>query len=143
MMRPCFICVLFVFFWGNALVFAQDEDVRSAVDYKVNKMQKVLNLTDSQADAIKPVIKEYLTKRQTVLDATVDQGIVDHVAVKSTLKGLKEIEYQKLSRILSADQLKKWIEKENLMAALNPDGVESAVDDGGASMTATGVDFKF
>ena len=91
------------------------------MDYKVNKMKTELNLTDSQADAIRPIIKDYLTKREEVLEEVAGGGIVDHVAVKSTLKALKENEYQKLSKILSEDQMKKWINKENLMAALNPD----------------------
>jgi hypothetical protein len=136
------ICVLFLFWGLNAFVFAQDEDVRSMVDYKVDKMQKVLNLTDAQADAIRPILREYLNKRQAVLDEVAGQGIVDHVSVKETLKGLKEHEYQKLGKVLNKDQMQKWIDRENLTAALNPDGVESRVDDG-TSMTANGVDFKF
>ena len=70
---------------------------------------------------------------QEVLQETAGQGIVDHVAVKSTLKGLKEDEYQKLSKVLSEDQMKKWINKENLMASLNPDSGESTVDEGPSS----------
>ena len=135
-------CVLFLFLVLSTSVFAQDEDMQSTVDYKVNKMKKELNLTDSQADAIKPIIKDYLIKREAFLQEVAGQGIVDHVAVKGTLKGLKENEYQKLSKILSEDQMKKWINKENLMAALNPDSVESTVDDG-PSLTANGANFKF
>ncbi len=142
MILKCLTCVLFLFLVLSASVFAQDEDLRSAVDYKVHKMQTELNLTDSQAEAIKPIIKGYLIKHEAILQEMSGQGIVDHIAVKSTLKELKEKEYQKLSRILSEDQMKKLINKENLMAVLNPDSVESAVDDG-ASLTGTGVDFKF
>jgi hypothetical protein len=124
----------------SAFVFAQDEE--STVDSKVNKMKTVLNLTESQAYAIRPIIKDYLIKRKAVLQEVAGQGIVDHVAVKGTLKGLKEGEYQKLSKVLSEDQMKKWINKENLLAALNPDSEESAVDSD-TSLTATGANFKF
>ena len=121
----------------STIVFAQDEDLQSTVDYKVDKMKKELSLTDSQADADRPIIKDYLMKRQAILEEVAGEGIVDHVAVKSTLKGLKEYEYQKLSVILSEDQMDKWINKENLMASLNPDSGESTVDDG-PTLTAKG-----
>ena len=136
------LTVLFLFLVLSAFVFAQDEDLRSTVDYKVNKMKTELHLDESQAHAIEPIIKDYLTRRGAILEEVAGQGIVDHVSVKNTLKGLKEKEYQKLSKILSEDQMKKWINKENLMAALNPDSLESAVDQG-AGLTGTGVNFKF
>ena len=142
MIRERLACVLFLFLVLSASIFAQDVNVQSAVDYKANKMKKELNLTDSQAVAIKPILKDYLTKREAFLQEAAGQGIVDHVAVKGTLKGLKEGEYQKLSKILDEDQMKKLINKENLMAALNPDSVESTVDDG-PTLTANGANFKF
>ena len=142
MIRRSLAFFLFLFFVLSTVVFAQDQDIQSTVNYKVNKMKKELHLTDSQADAIGPIIKDYLIKRQAVLDETTGQGIIDHVSVKTTLKGLKENEYQELSKILSEDQMKQWINKENLMASLNPDGVESTVDDG-PGLTPTGVGLKF
>jgi hypothetical protein len=105
-------------------------------------MQTELNLTDSQAGAIRPIIKDYLIKRSAILQEIAGQGIVDHVEVKSTLKQLKEKEYQKLSQVLSQDQMKKWTNKENVMASLNPDSPESTVDDG-PGLTADGANFKF
>ncbi len=142
MTGKCLACVLFLLLLLSASVFAQDEGVRSAVDYKVNKMQRELNLTYTQADAIRPIIKDYLIRREAFLQETAGQGIIDHVSVKGTLKGLKEEKYRKLGKILSEDQMKKLINKENLMATLNPDSVESTVDDG-TTLTATGANFKF
>jgi hypothetical protein len=142
MIRVCLACVLFLFLVLSAFVFAQDEDLRSTVDYKVNKMKTVLNLDESQVVAIKPIIKDYLIKRGAFLQETTGQGIIDHVAVRGTLKELKEDEHQRLSKILSEDQMKKWINKENLMAALNPDSVESTVDSD-TTLTASGANFKF
>ena len=133
---------LFLFLFLSCAVFAQNEDLQSTVDYKVSKMKIELNLSDSQASAIKPILKDYILKHSAILQEVAGQGIVDHVAVKSTLKGLKIDEYQKLSKILNEDQMKKWVNKENLMAALNPDGMESSVDDG-PTLTANGADFKF
>ena len=136
------MCFCFYFWSLSTFVFAQDQDFQSTVDYKVNKMTTELNLTDSQADAIKPIIKDYLIKRGAVLQEVAGQGIVDHVSVKSTLKALKEKEYQQLGKVLNEDQIKKWINKEHLMAALNPDGGESTVDDG-VGLTPNGANFKF
>ena len=142
MIRKYLVCFLFLSLVLNVNGYAQDEDLRSKVDYKIDKMKKELNLTEAQAYAIKPIIKDYLTKRASVLDQVEGQGIVDHVSVKSTLKGLKEDEYQKLSKILSQDQMKKMINKDNLMATLNPDSMESSIDDG-VSLTPSGANFKF
>jgi hypothetical protein len=142
MIHRCLACVLFLFFALSAFAFAQEGDEQSAVDYKVHKMKTELKLTDGQAQAIRPIVKDYLIKRKAVLEGIAGQGIIDHVAVKGTLKGLKENEYQKLGKILNEDQMKKWVNKENLMATLNPDNGESTVDDG-TSLTASGANFKF
>ncbi len=143
MVRIHLTYVLFLFLaLGAVSSFAQDEDVSPRVDYKVNKMKTALNLTDAQVNAIKPIIKEYLVKSEAVLQGSAEAGIMDHVSVKSTLKELKDSEYQKLGKILNEDQMKKWIDKENLMASLNPDGGENTVDEG-PSLTASGANFKF
>jgi len=123
-------------------VFSQDESLQATVDYKVNKMKTELNLSDSQADAIRPIVKDFLTKRDALLQEASGEGIVDHVSIKSTLKALKENEYHQLSKILSEDQMKEWINKENIMASLNPDSVESSVDDG-VGLSPYGANFKF
>jgi hypothetical protein len=142
MSRKTLAGVLFFVLVLGTVVFAQEQDVDSAVENKINKMQRVLDLSDIQAIGIKPVIKEYLIRRQTVLNDAEGQGIVDHVAIQDTLKALKQNEYQKLGKVLTQEQLKKWIDKENLMAALNPDSAESSVEDD-VSLTANGANFKF
>ncbi len=142
MVRKCLASILLLFSALNIIVFAQDVDWQPIVNDKVNKIKIVLSLTESQAAAIAPIIKDYLISRQAVLQEAESQGIVDHIALKSTLKGLKDNENQKLAKVLSEDQMKKWINKENLMAALNPDSLEST-DDDGPSLSANGANFKF
>jgi hypothetical protein len=93
MVRKCLAFFLVLSMFLSVPVFAQEDDLQSTVDNKVSKMQKELNLTDSQAEAVKPIIKDYLAKRSALLDEVAGEGIVDHVAVKDTLKGLKEKEY--------------------------------------------------
>ena len=56
---------LFVFFVIKTPVFAQDEDFHPNMDYKINKMKKELNLTESQADAMRPIVKDYLISVQS------------------------------------------------------------------------------
>jgi hypothetical protein len=70
MMQKCLGCFLFVSFVLNIAVFAQDYDLQSNVNYKINKMKTVLGLTDSQALAIRPIIKDYLAKRRTIIEET-------------------------------------------------------------------------
>jgi hypothetical protein len=137
-----FGCFAFLFLVLTISVFAQDENFQSVVDNKVGKMKIELNLTDDQAEAVKPVIKEFLVNRAALLDQAGEQGIVDHVSIKSTLKSYKDKEYKELSKILSEDQLKKLINKDNLMATLNPDSAESRVDED-AGLTTEGANFKF
>jgi len=134
--------VFFLLLTLSAAAFAQDEGLEQMVDYKVNKMQKELHLTDGQALAVRPLIKDYLVKREEISQQTAGQGIVDHVAVKETLRALKEKTDEKLSKILTPQQMKKWIDKENLMAALNPDSFGGGMDEG-MSLSSTGVNFNF
>ena len=136
------VLALVLFLMMSVLAVAQDRDLDSVVDYKVNKMQRYLKLTDTQATAIRPIIKDYFSKRSALLQEVAGEGIIDHVAVKSSLKSLKDNEYQQLSKIISDEQLKKWINKEILMATLNPDNPETSVDDD-TTLTASGANFKF
>jgi uncharacterized protein YbcC (UPF0753/DUF2309 family) len=124
--------------------FAGEEDLRSTFDYKINKLKTEFNLTESQAVAIRPVIKEYMTARQAVLRDAANQGIVDRTDVKASLKQLKEEEHSKLTQILTEEQMRKWIDKEHLMASLNPDSVESSPEDeGGGGLSAAGASINF
>ena len=87
-----------------------------------------LNLTPQQVDALKPVVKENLAERKQLRQNLRQQGITDKVAIKEQMDQLKAIENQRLSQILSADQMNKWIEKESLRAMLNPDQKDDAGD---------------
>ncbi len=144
-MRALIIYSLCLSCFFSIAAFGQDEDWTSKVDYRVNKMKKELSLTDAQVAAVKPVIKDYLTKRQAVLADSGGGGILDSGGSKSTLKSLKIIENQNLSKILTPDQMQKWLNKENMMAALNPDSSESPTDDEGVGLApgGAGANMKF
>jgi len=140
-----FLCFSFLFLALNPSVFAQDDDIQTRVDDRVSKMQAQLDLKGSQAAAIRPIIRDYLTRREAILQETTGEGgIADHIALKNVLRKLKEDEYQKLSKILTGDQMKKVIDKDNVTAALNPDGTESTVDAGDSSVSmGAGMNLKF
>ena len=132
--------VLAVFLVLSMPIYAQAQE--QGVNDRVNRMTKELNLTQAQADTIKPIIKDYMSKREAVLQEAEGAAIVDHAKVKGVMMSLKQIEYQKLGQVLSKDQMQRWIQKENLRAALNRGGTESQVEDD-TSLTANGASFKF
>jgi uncharacterized protein YbcC (UPF0753/DUF2309 family) len=136
-------CFSFLFFVLAISVFAGEDDLRVTLDYKISKLKTEYNLTENQAVAIRPVIKDYMVAREAILRDAANQGIVDKTDVKSTLKQLKEEEHSKLSRILTEDQMKKWIDKEHLMASLNPDNAESVDDTAGGGMSEAGASINF
>ena len=123
---------LAVFFVLSFSSFAKADP--SSVDDIVAKMKTELNLTQQQIDAIKPIIREYVTARKQLIKSFRQQGLMDKDAVKSQMDQLKSVERQKLGQILGQDQMNKWIEKENFNAMLNPD----SVDDSGNSSSSGG-----
>jgi len=126
----------------TSLGLAQDQGVDPVVDYRIEKMKNALKLTDTQVDQIRPIITDYLNKREAILEEAQSEGILDHSGINLTLKALKEKENQGFQQVLTPDQMDKWKEKENQMASLNPDsGVSS--DDDGPTMTPDGARFKF
>ncbi len=135
-------CVLAALVVWCPLVYAQAQEKTASVDDRVAQMATELNLTDAQAGAIKPIIVEYITKREKILQEAEGQLVFDHAAFKSTMMALKQIEYQKLGKILSEDQMRRLKQKEDLRAALNKDDAGSQ---GGEdiSFTPDGAAIKF
>ena len=132
--------VLAVFLSIGASVYAQD--LQLSVNDRVARMARELNLTDAQAAAVKPIIKEYMTKCEAVLQEAQAEAIIDRAALKSAIESLKRDQYQKLGKILSEDQLKKWVQKEHLRAALNKEDMGGQFEDG-PTLTAEGASLKF
>ncbi|MDE2223051.1 MAG: hypothetical protein KGK03_08280 [Candidatus Omnitrophica bacterium] len=114
-----------------AAAMAQEQDITPAVYAQIKQMKKLLHLTEAQAQAVSPIVKDYVIKRQAILEQASGTGILDHRTVKSTLESLREKEDRKLSRVLSKDQLQKWVDRENLLATMNPDNGGSMADDSG------------
>jgi len=95
-MRRVILSTALVLFLA-APVYAQEQ--RSADDI-VQKMTTELNLTPEQASAIKPIIEDNMAKRQALMNSSTDKS-----AIKDQMTQLKQDENQKLSQVLSADQM--------------------------------------
>ena len=125
MVKAWGICLAVLFVFATS-AYAQEKT--SSVDDILEKMKTALNLTSQQVDALKPVVKENMAERKQLRQNLRQQGITDKATIKEQMDQLKAIENQRLSQILSADQMNKWIEKENLRAMLNPDQKDDSGD---------------
>lgn len=76
------------------------------IDDLVQKIKTDLNLTQEQADALKPVIEQNMAKRKEVR-ATLKQQGADREAIRSQMEQLTQELDQQLSKILSRDQMDK------------------------------------
>ena len=86
------------------------------VDDMVQKMKKDLNLTDEQADAIKPIIEEKIAKRKELMETQGQEaGSLD--AIRSQMEKLNKEQDQQLSKILSPDQMETMKAQRHLAAA--------------------------
>ncbi len=96
------------------------------VNEVIAKMQKELNLTDQQAIDIKPILEENVAKCQAFLEIVQSEASIKKSDVKSTLKQFRQEENDKLSKVLSEEQMKKLINKQNVKDALNRDKINFA-----------------
>lgn len=76
------------------------------VDDMVQKMKTDLNLTQAQADALKPIMEQHMAKRKELMETLKQQG-ADRDAIRSQMEQLSQEQDQKLSKILSQDQMNK------------------------------------
>jgi len=56
-----------------------------------------------------------MAKREQLMQGLKEQGTTDRSAVKSQMDQLKEEENQKLSQVLTADQMSQWHNKQSQM----------------------------
>ena len=116
------ISVLILFFVSGLSAYANQE--RRTLDDIVGRMQKELNLTDAQVEAIKPIIKENTEKRQEFFDSIAGETSSNKAEIKRNMRKFKEEMNEKLSKILSPEQMEKLKEKQNLRESLNKDQID-------------------
>ncbi len=120
MKRAYFIMTLVVWCILVPSVYA---DFQKSVNDVVAQMTRELGLTDEQAAALKPIIKESLAKRQAFLE---QEGNLfsNKKRIKAAMLKFREEEDRELSKVLSEEQMDKLIQKRNLRQSLNKDEVD-------------------
>ena len=87
----------------------------------IAKMKTQVNLTHQQSDILKPIIENNIIKRQQLMQDLKDKGITDKGIIKNTMEELEKEENQKLSQVLTKDQMDKLISYQNYQKMLNQD----------------------
>ena len=109
---------------------ASEEQPPSA-DEIIAKMKTQVNLTKGQYDALKPIIENNIIKRQQLMQDLKEKGITDKGIIKNTMEELGKEENQKLSQVLTKDQMDKWVSYQNYQKMLNQDQANSTQDQTG------------
>ncbi len=71
------------------------------VDEKIQKMKTELNLTDAQANAVKPILEEFKSRKEALKEGP------DKNAFQKDMMQLKMEKEQKLSQVLTSEQMGK------------------------------------
>ena len=109
--------ILISFFFPAILTYAQEEQ---NTDEVLAKMKIKLSLTQVQAAAVKPIIEEYTDKYQRITQSS-GQLFTNKRSMRRQIDQLRIEENEKLSQILTPDQMKKWDQREGVKDFLNQD----------------------
>ena len=107
------------------------EEQPPSADDIIAKMKTQVNLTKAQADTLKPIIENNIINRQQLMQDLKDKGITDKGIIKNTMEEVGKEENQKLSQILTKDQMDKWVSYQNYQKMLNQDQANSTQDQTG------------
>ena len=116
-------CILIGLIFSNILVFAQEEEQNA--NNVLAKMKAKLSLTQVQTAAIKPIIEEYADKYQHLIQNS-GQLFTDKRSIRRQIDQLGIEENEKLSQILTPDQMKKWDQHEGVKDFLNQDEIDNS-----------------
>lgn len=135
------VVLIGLLFFGLSVAFAKE--IQSLSDV-LNKMKKELQLTDEQVEAIKPIIKENLAKRQKLFDSISGDPVINKSQFKIEMMKLKEEENEKLSKVLSKEQMKKLIDRQHIKESLNKDQIDFSEGlSSGVSLSPEGGSLQF
>lgn len=94
------------------------EEPPSADDI-IEKMRAQVNLTKEQYYSLKPIIENNIIKRQQLMQDLKKEGVSDRGIIKNTMEELEKEENQKIARVLTKDQMDKWVSYQNYQKMLN------------------------
>ena len=104
------------------------EEQPLSADDIIAKMKTQIGLTKEQVYTLKPIIENNIIKRQQLMQDLKDKGIADKGIIKNTMEEVGKEENQKLSQILTRDQMDKWISYQNYQKMLNQDRANNTQD---------------
>ena len=130
-----FVALFFLVFSA----YAQEDNSNS--NGIVAKMERQLSLTPEQVEVAKPLIKEYTVKRQQLRQSLKDQGVTESAIILSQMEQLRQEEEQKLTQILTQEQLKKWSNHQKISNVLNKDKMSDTGWESKNSGTGLGASF--
>ena len=84
-------------------------------------MKTQVNLTREQADALKPIIENNIMQRQQLMQDLKKEGVTDKSIIQNTMEQLEKDENQKISQVLTKDQMDKWVLYQNYQKMLKQD----------------------
>ena len=124
-----FLVLVFCLGWT---VGVRAEEPDPSLENAVARMQAELHLTDAQALEVKLVFEEAMGKFEDFQATQEGQLVIDHENAKRAVQKIKDEEKEKLSKILSADQMKDWARRQRIRENLNKDKVDFSESLGGA-----------
>ncbi|GEM_PF-3155987 len=142
-MKNKIIALLLVSFFVLAgTAYAKEQQPLTAEDV-VAKMTTELNLTDEQVKAVAPIVRESILKRRAFLESVEGEFVTDKENIKLKMAKFQREENQKLSEILSEEQMQKLKEKQRLRRSLNKDDIDYAEGVGGTGFSTAGASMQF
>lgn len=136
------LCVLSIFFVLAGSAQAKDEQPLTAEDI-VAKMTTELNLTQEQAKDVTPIVAETMRKRRAFLETVEGEFTTDKEMIKFKMRKFQKEENEKLSEILSEEQMQKLREKQRLRNSLNKDEIDYSEGVGSAGFNPSGASVQF
>ncbi len=141
-MRKLFIPIAVIFIFAF-MVPAHADELQRNVNETVAQMQKNLDLTDDQLAAVKQIVKAAMSDSQAVLNSTNGDMIVDKKEMRTKMLEIRNEEDQRLSKVLSEDQMKKLIAKRHIKESLNKDQIDFSESLGTGSFNPDGATMQF
>ena len=97
---------------GDTSNGAVDEIVAKSTKAVMSQISDNMKLTQSQLNDIRPIIEDYIVKARD-LQLSLEKGDIDGKAMYIQREQLTNDENQKLSHIMSPDQMKVWMNIQN------------------------------
>ena len=104
------------------------EEQPPSADEIIAKMKTQVNLTQQQADALKPIIENNIIQRQQLMQDLKKEGVTDKSIIQNTMEQLEKDKSQKMAQVLTKDQMDKWTSYQNYQKMLNQDRANDTQD---------------